>query len=116
MTRDEITIRSATPGDEGGIAALFTGLTPDSARLRFSHPLSPGEGDALAVLHTGTTSLVAVHEGEVIGEARYERTAARPCPRGRTAHPSRRRAHRQPRHAAPAAHDEHCDRRSRGGR
>lgn len=75
MAQDEITIRSATPGDEGGIAALFAGLTPDSARLRFSHPLSPGEGEALAIMHPGTTSLVAIHEGVVIGEARYERTA-----------------------------------------
>lgn len=75
MVQDEFTIRSATPGDEGGIAALFTGLDPESARMRFSHSVSTQELAALAALHPGTTSLVALHAGTVVGEARYERTA-----------------------------------------
>lgn len=71
-TADEITVRAATSADEGGIAALFAGLTASSARLRFSHSPRPDQVAALAAVPSGTTSLVAVRDGVVVGEARYE--------------------------------------------
>ncbi|MEN3123807.1 GNAT family N-acetyltransferase [Janibacter sp. LM] len=75
MAQDELVIRSATPRDEGGIARLLAGLSPTSARLRFSHAVAPDEIADLAVLRPGTTSVVALRAGVVVAEARYERTS-----------------------------------------
>lgn len=74
MAQDEIMIRASTPTDEGGIAALFAALSPESAWLRFSHSLRSEDLAALAILHPGTTSIVAIHGGTIVGEARYEQT------------------------------------------
>lgn len=75
MAQDDVTIREATPQDEGGIAHLFAGLGPESSRLRFSHSIRPDDFAPMATLHPGTTSLVAVEDGVIVGEARYERTS-----------------------------------------
>lgn len=75
MAQDEIEIRRATPRDVGGIARLLAGLSPTSARLRFSRSLSPDDVAGLAALRPGTACLVAVRAGVVVAEARYERTA-----------------------------------------
>lgn len=73
---ETITIRSAVAEDEGGIAALFAGLSGSSARLRFSHAFDEEQIRVHAALTETTTSLVAVRDGRVVGEARYERVGA----------------------------------------
>lgn len=68
----EIEVRPAGAADVPAIAELFAGLSPRSVRLRFSHESSREVVRHHAEMGPATTSLVAVDQGRVVGEARYE--------------------------------------------
>ncbi|HEX9968963.1 MAG TPA: GNAT family N-acetyltransferase [Acidimicrobiales bacterium] len=72
-----IGLRELHEGDEDALRRLFYRLSPDTIRLRFLQPIDRPSTRALhylaAVDHDRRQALAAVHDGEVIGVARYDR-------------------------------------------
>jgi acetyl coenzyme A synthetase (ADP forming)-like protein len=73
-----VRIRAAHPTDEAGILAFLKGLTDESRRLRF--PVDNADLEATARRWSGVEGcedccVLAVHGGDVVGQASYDRIA-----------------------------------------
>jgi len=73
-----VRIRAAHPTDEAGILAFLTGLSDESRRLRFGAQRTDLEATARrwsGVEGCEDCCVLAVHSGDVVGQASYDRIA-----------------------------------------